>query len=257
MVFLISLIFIIYHFFFYLFIIILFYHSNVSAVLPGYFYNTSISPGCLPGSWDSLGFDGGYECPAGYYCLGESYSQPVECKIGDYCPKKTAVSDSLCPRNSYCPNPGLPAILCPDHSSSDRGKSSLKGCNCDRDYYKTVNATDEEECSPCVIGASCGGYNLNTGEEDPPKAQPGYVATTDAAVILKCFPNVACPGGTSYLDAIGDVTGDDSLCRRVYGGKPCNPLCANGYKGRACGECTADGDLKAFRSTGMCLLCRG
>ena len=77
----------------------------------------------------------------------------ANCSAG-YFWNTTLVACSSCPVNFYCPGGILPALACPDKSSSEAQSSELSNCTCNAGFYTPVGHIS---CSLCPPGSFCHG----------------------------------------------------------------------------------------------------
>jgi hypothetical protein len=155
-----------------------------------------VSSGCLPGSSRERGSDSMIisKCPVGFLL--------------------------------NTTDPYRACVACPDgRSTIAEGADSCDICR-PGNYMEMVESNNIKKCIPCPLGGECSGYQFY------PIAAPGYIATAQKDVFVKCIPSTACissrrDGSTSdYLHRPKDFESTKLYCEEGYSGFYCD-MCYN------------------------------
>ena len=178
---------------------------------------------CLAGSYNDLTQQSScFDCPAGYYCLGNSvhYNFTV-CPVGYYCPIGTPTATTYaCPVGKFGNVTMLKSILdclpCPKGRYCDFPALSSPRGYCQEGYYCLGNAstptpTDGISGNICPYGSYC-----PLGSSYPLACDVGKFCPFNGMSVPEgfCQAGYYCSGGASRPNSTDGITGD--ICPPGY-----------------------------------------
>mmetsp|Transcript_35287 Transcript_35287/g.42472 ORF Transcript_35287/g.42472 Transcript_35287/m.42472 type:complete len:1440 (+) Transcript_35287:605-4924(+) len=203
--------------------------SNQCISCPPGHYSAPGSPECLrcaPGTYAETANATCTNCPAGTFAASDASSACKPCPLDQY-----TVSDG----SSTCK-------ACPEFTTTiDLGSTSADACICTPGSYSDLPSLvpgEPADCAPCPSGAVCGG-NFTV-----PVPLPGYWMTSITPELRARRDVIAleCSGGACdhtcdtsdemSTSALSDIS--ELACRSDP-----DQVCADGYEGRLCFECSS------------------
>jgi cytochrome c-type biogenesis protein CcmH/NrfF len=178
----------------------------------GYIYNSS-APSVIDDTYNYNYIP----CQAGYTASDFS-QQCTPCPLGTYKPSAGVYACIPCTNGTFNPySAQVNCSSCPLLTSSAPNSTNYYSCVCSPGYYYNPRAVMGQNISPCLgcpKGAVCNDFNTTI----PPALNGYWHDGADPYNYFNCFPQSACPGGSTNncsagYDARSKVCG---ICSRGY-----------------------------------------